>query len=84
MKTEQMWDGVSPAAHDYGEIRKYAIHPQVNKGRQPRALISAALCPKFRLSLAATSLTGFECTDPSDWWIAVLPARPQSVERGCP
>ena len=33
MKTEQMWDGVSPAAHDYDEIRNYTIHPQVNKGR---------------------------------------------------
>jgi hypothetical protein len=66
MKTEQMWDGFSPAAHDYDEIRNYTIHPQVNKGRQPRALISAAPCPKFRLSLAATSLTAFECTDLSD------------------
>jgi len=33
MKTEQMWDGVSLAVHDYDEIRKYTIHPQVNKGR---------------------------------------------------
>ena len=66
MKTEQMCHGISLAAHDYDEIRKYTIHPQVNKGRWPRALISAALCPKFRLSLAATSLTEFECTDPSD------------------